>query len=351
MEMNMSSHIHLHRILFLVFACVFAGPILPLRADTVEEFYKGKRLTIITTASVGGGYDQYARLLARHMSRHIASEPPIIVQNMPGAEGLKAANHIYNVALQDGTIIGGLSRNTGLARFYDFNNAAIQFDARKFQWLGSPQQETGLFIINSGTGISNISDIKNHTLSVSSTAHNSPSSIYARMLNELYGAHLKPIEGYDGSQACLMAVERRETDAHISGGSSAPFRNRFDPWVKSGIAKVILQMGMKRDSAFPDIPTALEIMNSADDRQLFEIAFAEQMMGRPFVMGPLVPKDRVDMLRKAFNETMVDDAFLTDAAREKAEIDPVDGVTINALLDRAYTAPPHVIERLRELAK
>jgi tripartite-type tricarboxylate transporter receptor subunit TctC len=148
-----------------------------------------------------------------------------------------------------------------------------------------------------------------------------------------------------------MAVERHETDAHISGGSSAPFRNRFEPWVKAGIAKVILQMGMKRDPEFASIPTAIEILSNDDDKRLFEIAFAEQMMGRPFVLGPQVPKDRVDMLRRAFDATMKDKDFLADAAVEKAEIDPVDGATINALLERAYTAPQPVIDRLRALAK
>ena len=285
------------------------------------------------------------------MPKYIPGEPPIVVQNMTGAEGLRASNHIYNVAAQDGTVIGGVSRNNGLARFYDFSNAGVQFDARKFHWLGSPQQEIGLFIVNTKTGVKSIEDIRTKPLTVSSTARSSPSSIYARMLNDLYGGKLRPIEGYDGSQACLIAVERDETDAHISGGSSAQFRNRFLPWVKDGKARVILQMGMQRDAAFADIPTALEIMKTPADRQLFEIAFAEQVMGRPFLLGPGVPPDRVKMLRDAFDATMQDKQFLADAAKEGAEIDPVDGATINALLDRVYSAPAEVASRLRELAR
>ena len=324
----------------------------PAWAQAVGDFYKGKRINLITSASPGGGYDQYARLLARHMPKHIPGEPVIIVQNMVGAEGLKAANHIYAVAAQDGSVIGGLSRNTGLARFYDFNNAAIQFDARKFHWLGSPQQEIGLFIVNTKAGVASAADLKTSLeLTVSSTARNSPSSIYARMLNSMYGSHLKPIEGYDGSQSCLMAVERNETDSHISGGSSAAFRARFEPWVKAGTARVIMAMGMARDASYPDVPTAIELMSNAEDKQLFEIAFAEQVMGRPFVLPPGVPADRVAALRAAFDATMKDKDFLADAEREKAEIDPVDGVTINNLLDRAYSAPAPVVERLRALAK
>jgi tripartite-type tricarboxylate transporter receptor subunit TctC len=320
-------------------------------AQSVAEFYRGKRITLVTSASVGGGYDQYARLLAKHMPQHIPGEPTIIVQNLVGAEGLRAANFLYNVAPQDGTVIGGLSRNTGLARFYDFNNAGIQFDARKFHWLGSPQQEVGLFILSTKSGMKSIDDLKTHEVSVSSTARNSPSSIYSRILNASIGSKLKPVEGYAGSQACLLALERGEVDAHVSGGSSSPFRARIMPWLSHGDAKVIMQMGMKRDAEFPDVPTAIEVVPNPADKQLFEIAFAEQVMGRPFVLPPGVPRDRITALRSAFDATMKDTAFLDDAKLQRAEIDPVSGEDINALLDRVYAAPADVIARIRELAK
>ena len=323
----------------------------PASGQAPADFFRGKRLTLITAASVGGGYDQYARLLARHLPKHIPGEPVIVVQNMTGAEGIRAANYLYNVAAQDGSVIGGLSRNNGLARFYDVNNAGIQFDARKFHWLGSPQQEIGLFILNTKTGARSIEDLKTREITVSSTARSAPTSIYARMLNALYGTNIKVVEGYAGSQECLLAVERNEVDGHVSGGSSAAFRARIAPWLKSGASKVILQQGMARDAAFPDIPTALEIMANAADKQLFEIAFAEQVMGRPFMLPPSVPPERVKILRDAFDAAMKDPALLEDAKTQNMEIDPVNGVEINALLDRVYSAPPEVVARLRELAK
>jgi tripartite-type tricarboxylate transporter receptor subunit TctC len=334
-----------------IIACWALLPAAPAHAQTVTDFYRGKQITLVTSASVGGGYDQYARLLARHMQRHIPGEPAIIVQNMVGAEGLRAANYLYNVAAQDGTVIGGLSRNTGLARFYDFNNAGIQFDARKFHWLGSPQQEIGLFILSTRSGLSSLADLKTRDVTISSTAHNSPSTVYSRILNATIGTRLKPIEGYDGSQACLMALERGEVDAHVSGGSSAPFRARIMPWLAKGDAKVIMQMGMKRDPEFPDVPTAIEVESAPADKQMFEIAFAEQVMGRPFVLPPGVPLDRVAALRAAFDATMKDPQFLDDAELQKAEIDPVGGEEINALLDRVYAAPPDLVARIRELIK
>ena len=332
-------------------ACLALVAATQVRAQSVAEFYRGRQISLVTSASVGGGYDQYARLIAKHMQRHIPGEPNIIVQNMVGAEGLRAANFLYNVAPQDGTVIGGLSRNTGLARFYDFNNAGIQFDARKFHWLGSPQQEIGLFILSTKSGLRSLDDLKTREVTVSSTAHNSPSTIYSRILNATIGTRLKPIEGYDGSQACLMALERGEVDAHVSGGSSAPFRARIAPWLGKGEAKVIMQMGMKRDPAFADVPTAIEVESAPADKQMFEIAFAEQVMGRPFVLPPGVPRDRIVALRSAFDATMTDAEFLDDARMQKAEIDPVGGEAINALLDRVYAAPPAVAARIRELIK
>ena len=332
-----------------IIACGTLLPAAPVHAQTVADFYRGKQITLVTSASVGGGYDQYARLLARHMQRHIPGEPAIIVQNMVGAEGLRAANYLYNVAAQDGTVIGGLSRNTGLARFYDFNNAGIQFDARKFHWLGSPQQEIGLFILSTRSGLSSLADLKAREVTISSTAHNSPSTVYSRILNATIGTRLKPIEGYDGSQACLMAVERGEVDAHVSGGSSAPFRARIMPWLAKGDAKVIMQMGMKRDPEFPDVPTAIEVESAPADKQMFEIAFAEQVMGRPFVLPPGVPLDRVAALRAAFDATMKDPEFLAEAAALNYEVAPVNGETLQKIVEQVLATPKDLAARARHL--
>jgi tripartite-type tricarboxylate transporter receptor subunit TctC len=320
-------------------------------AQTPAEFFRGKRMTLITSASVGGGYDQYARLLAKHLPKHIPGNPTIVVQNMVGAEGIRAANYLYNVAAQDGTVIGGLSRNNGLARFYDPNHKAAHFDARKFHWLGSPQQEIGLFILRTNKGVKTIADLKTVPVVVSSTTRGAPTSIYPRMLNALYGTKIKVVDGYGGSQKSLLAVERKEVDGHVSGGSSAAFRARIAPWIKRGEATVILQMGMARDAEFPNIPTAIEIMPAAEGKQLFEIAFAEQVMGRPFVLPPGVPADRVKVLRAAFDAAVKDPELLKDAKSQRMEIDPVTGAAINALLDRVYAAPSALAAKLREMAK
>jgi tripartite-type tricarboxylate transporter receptor subunit TctC len=320
-------------------------------AQSAADFFRGKRINMYVSSTVGGGYDQYSRLLAKHIVRYIPGEPTIVVQNMPGAEGIKAANYIFTVAPQDGSAIGALSRNIGLVQLYEVGNPAIQFDARKMHWLGSPQQEIGTGLFSTRKGLRSIDDLKTREVTASSTSRNAPTSVYPRMLNALYGARLKPIEGYPGSPESLIAFERGEVEAYVSGGTSAPTLARMVALVESGNAKVFVQMGMKRNPRFPDVPTAIDLMASPDHKRMFEIVFTDQVMGRPFVVAPGVPADRVAALRAAFDATMKDQAFLAEAKQQKMEIDPVSGAEINALLERVYTAPPAVIARIRELVK
>ena len=321
------------------------------QAQPAAEFFKNRKMTLVTSASAGGGYDQYARLLARHMPKYLPGAPTMVVQNMPGAEGIKAANYLYSVATRDGSVLGGLQRNTGLVKFYYPDNSGVQFDARKFIWLGSTQQEIGFFLLRTSTGVKGVEGLRTKEIVISSSARTSPSSIYARILTELVGAKIRVIEGYDGSQAALMAVERAEVDGHISGGTSAAFRARYRPWEKAGDVSVILQLGMERDREYPDVPTALEIAPNPTARSILEIAFVEQVMGRPFVLPPDVPKDRAELLRRAFDASMKDAALLEDAAKLGAEIDPVSGERINELLDKVYTAPADLTQRVRDLVQ
>ncbi len=321
------------------------------RADAVTDFYAGKRLTLITSASTGGGYDQYARLLAQHMPKYIPGAPNIIVQNMPGAEGIKAANYLSEIAPRDGTSLGGLQRNTALARFYQPQGTTIQFDVQKFTWLGSMQQEIGLLLVRPASGVTDVTGLKTKEITASSTSRNSPASIYPRLLNALYGAKIRVIEGYGGSQESLLALERGEADSHVSGGSSAAFRARYRPWEKAGTVKVLLQIGMERDREYPNIPTALEIVDNPEAKRIFEIAFVEQVMGRPFMLPPDVPKDRSNALRKAFDEAMKDKDLIVDADKRGMELDPVGGARIAELLDLVYNTPPALAERIRQIVK
>lgn len=317
-------------------------------AESAAEYFRGKRINLYVSSIAGGGYDQYARLLAKHIVRHIPGAPTMIVQNMVGGEGIRAANHLFAVAEQDGTAIGALARNIGTVQLFQ---PGVQFDARQFHWLGSLQQEVGLFIISTRKGLRALDDLKKREVAASSTSRNAPNSVYPRMLNALYGTKIRPIEGYPGSPEALAALERGQVEAYVSGGTSAATLARIAPWLKNGSVRTVMQMGMKRGDNFPDVPTAIEVMTTADAKRTFEIVFTDQVMGRPFVAPPGVPADRVAALRAAFDATMKDAAFLAEARAQKMEIDPVSGAEINALLERVHAAPTAMIARIRELMK
>ena len=335
------------------FALICAAMVLvaTARASDLDEpgLYKGKKLVFVSSSAPGGGYDQYARLLARHLGRHVPGEPSVIVQNMPGAEGLKAANYIYNLAPQDGTYVGALPRTLSLSALYAHHGAQT-FDPFGFQWLGSLKRDTGILVVNTRSGVRRAADLKTHEISLSSQAANSPNSMFARMLNALYGSKLRPIEGYEGSTAGLLAVERAEVDGHITGGTPWPIKNKVGGWIAAGQANVILQFGLERDMDFPDAPTVLELVDDPQARSLFALAFTEQEIGSPFVLGPKVASDRVAALRKAFLAASQNAEFLADARRENAPVHVVDDKGVEALLRKAYKSPPEVIEKLRALA-
>ena len=292
-----------------ILAFVAMASTAPASAQPIADFYKGKRINLYVSSTVGGGYDQYARTLAKHIVRYIPGNPSIVVQNMVGAEGIKAANYLYTVAPQDGTAIGGLSRNIGLVQLYEAGNPALQFDARKMHWLGSPQQEIGTGIFSTKKGLRTIDDLKTREATAGSTARNAPTSVYPRMLNALYGLKIKVIEGYPGSPEALIAFERGEVEVYVSGGTSAPTLARMVAQIDKGDAKAFVQMGMKRMARFSDIPTAMDLVPDPDHKRMFEIVFTDQVMGRPFVVAPGVPADRVAALRAAFDATMKDEDF------------------------------------------
>ncbi len=320
-------------------------------AQPAEMFYRGNRINLIVASTPGGGYDLYARLIAKFLPTHIPGNPSIVVQNMVGAGGVKAANYLYKVAPQDGSVLALLQNNNAFSNFFDPGNKAFEFDARKLQWLGSPQQEVGLFIMSTKTGLKSVEDIKSREFTVSSVARNSPSTIYANMINATYGSKLKVVIGYSGVPTALLAVERGEVDGHLASASSAQWRRRIAPWIEKGEAKLLMQMAFSRDPEYPDVPTAIELVDSPRNKQILEITFAPQITGRPFALGPGVPADRVRALRTAFDLTMKDPKFLESAKAQSIEINPVSGEQISALIDRVFSTPPELAEHIRNLAK
>lgn len=212
----------------------------------------------------------------------------------------------------------------------------MQFDPLKFRWIGSLKRDIGILVVNNKSGVQNAADLLTHPIAVSSQAINSPNSIYARMLNKLYGSKITPVEGYEGSTAGLLAVERGETDGHITGGTPRPVKNRVQSWMAAHQARVVLQFGLERDPDFADATTALEVTTDPVGHQLFQLAFTEQEVGSPIVFGPNIGDVPYKILLKAYHDMINDPAFKADAERERADIYPLEAQQVIDLYTKAY---------------
>jgi tripartite-type tricarboxylate transporter receptor subunit TctC len=316
-----------------------------------QDFYRGKTIDIIVSTSPAGGYDSYARLVARHMGKHIPGNPSFVVQNMPGAGGLRAANYLFNVARKDGTAMAVVTREAPLVPLLEPGRAGYQFKTNEFNWIGSPQQELGLLIVNTKSPAQSIDALKAHTVNVSGTGTGSAPSVFPLVLNEVMGTKFKVVEGYPGSQEALLAVENGEVDGHVSGGSSAAFRARINPWLTGGTAKVLMQLGMTKDQTYAAAPLVFELVRDERDRQLFELVFTPQVIGRPFVAPPGLPAERVKLLRQGFDRTMKDAEFLAEAQKAQMDVNPVSGEDIHQLLQKVFALPSDLIERARAVVK
>jgi len=321
----------------------------PAAAQSVEQFYKGKQIKFILGSAGGGGYDAYSRSITRYMGKHIPGKPGFIVQNMPGAGGLVAANYIYGVAPKDGSEIGMTGRAAAIEALINPADKSVKFEATKFNWIGTPQQETGILMVSTKTPVRTLEDLTKYELTASSTGRAAATSVYPRLLNNMFGTKFKVIEGYKSSQDGLFALERGEVTAHSSGGSSSAFRNRVDPWVRDGKIIMLMQLATEKDPGYPHLPLVTELARTDAERQILELVLVQQVMGRPIMAPPNLPADRVKALRDAFDATMTDPEFLAECDKQQLEVNPVSGAKLNAMLDRVYQTPKAVVDQVAEL--
>jgi tripartite-type tricarboxylate transporter receptor subunit TctC len=323
----------------------------PARAEPVEEFFAGKQIKFVIGSAGGGGYESYSRLITPYLSRHLPGHPLFVMQEMPGAAGMVAANYLYNIARHDGAEIGMVGRGVGIEPLLDPKDKAPRYLAAKFNWIGTPQQEVGLVFMRLPSPIAGMQDLKTRELIVSGTTSAAAPSYYPRLMNTLLGTRFKVVEGYRSSQEALLALERGEVDGHCSGSSSATLRARMEPLVAAGKVKIIAQLGREKDPDYPDVPLILDLAATPADRQILELAFTQQVMAWPIVAPPGVPADRIKALRDAFEATMKDPDFLMEAARQRLIINPVSGEKIAGLLERIYASPKDVLDRVAALSE
>jgi tripartite-type tricarboxylate transporter receptor subunit TctC len=319
----------------------------PAAAQPVEEFYKGKTVSLVISSSTGGGYDTLARTIAKHLGKHIPGNPSVVVRNMPGAGGIVATNHLYNVAAKDGTVIGGVQNNTPFEPLIGTKEA--RYDATKFNWLGSPSIEVGILVVWHAAPVDTLEQARAREVTVGASGANSTPSFYARLLNETLGTKLKIIVGYPGQTEAFLAMERGEIDGYPSVFYSSLMSTK-PTWIKEKKIKLLVQYGPERQPELADVPFAPDLITNPDDRLLMEAAFAPLALGRPYLMPPGVPAERVEAMRAALAATFADREFRTEADAIGLDINnPRSGPQTQEVVERAYRTPAHIVERLQKL--
>jgi tripartite-type tricarboxylate transporter receptor subunit TctC len=318
-------------------------------AQSVEEFYKGKTVEVRIGFSVGGGYDTYARLLATHMGKHIPGNPTLVPQNEPGAGSLKLANWLYEAAPQDGTVFGIVAR----AAPFDpmFGNEAAKFDALKFNYIGSANNEVSVCVARADTGIEKFDDLKEKELIVGGTGPTADTVQFPKIMNAVFGTKIKIIDGYPGGNDVNLAMERGEVTGRCGWSWSSVVATRQN-WLDSKYMNVLMQLSTSKHPDIPDsVPLIMDLAQSDEDAQLLRVVFARQALGRPFIAPPNIPEDRVKALRDAFMETMSDAEFLAAAKQAELEITPVSGEDVAQLVAEAYKASPEIVKRISEIVQ
>src|SRR5215813_3503170 len=323
-----------------ILIAITAASTLPLAAaaDEIADFYARKTMTISVGSSAGGNYDLYARLLARHIGGHIPGRPAVIVQNLPGAGSRRLANVLSAVGPHDGTIIG--LPNQGIAMDQALGAEGVQFDARKFHWIGSPVEDVNVFWAWHTHPIRRIEDAKEREFVAGATGPGSPTTFYPRIMNTVLGTRFRVVAGYPGSNELDLAIEKGEVSGRVVGWSSLKITSDFVP---AGKARVLLQFALRKAQDLPDVRLLQELAGSERDRQIFDYLCLVQAMGRPFFMPPGTPAERVAAVRAAFVATLKDPVFRDEAARSKLEVSPVAGEALVAIVDRTFNASPDVL--------
>jgi tripartite-type tricarboxylate transporter receptor subunit TctC len=326
---------------------LFCGLMLAVSADAqdVASFYRGKQITIVVGSSTGGGYDTYARLIARYMSKHMPGNPSVIVSNMPGAGSNVAADHIYHVAPKDGTQIGALMGGAVVEPL--FGNIPIKHDPSKFQYLGSANNDVYICVARTDSPVKTFADVFTHEV-ITGASSSSSTSDFPTVLNNILGTKFKMVLGYAGSNEISLAIAKNEVQA-VCGVAWPSYSVTNPGWFDTGFAKVIVQLHV---SGYPDlnkagVPLAADFAKTPEQKQILELFFTQTIFGRPYVVAPEVPADRVAALRQAFHDTLLDPDLKANAKKAGLDVDQVTGDNLQKIVAKVYAAPPDIIAKTK----
>ena len=322
-----------------------AGLAAPAQAESVAEFYKGKKVTLWVGYTPGGGYDTYARTVARYMTKHIPGNPEIIVKNKPGAGSMLLTNELYNVLPKDGTAIGMIGRGMPMEPL--LKNSSAKFDASKFNWLGSANNEVSVCVFMKSTGVTNWEQLKTKQYTVGGTGPGADTDTFPKVMNNLLGTKLKLVTGYPGGTDVNFAMERGELDGRC-GYSWSSLKSRKADWLKNKTVSVIMQMSTSKHADMPNVPFIMDLAKSDNDLKVLSFIYARQAWGRPFLAPPGIPADRVKALQTAFMATMNDPAYRKDALKQRLEVAPISGAQISKLMADLYASPKSVVDAAKK---
>jgi tripartite-type tricarboxylate transporter receptor subunit TctC len=312
------------------------------KSEPAGSFYSGRPLNLIVSFNAGGGADAYARLMARHLGRHIPGTPHVVIKNMPGAGGLTAANYLYNVSPRDGSEVGMFPGN--IASLPLMKPAQVKYDVRRFNWIGSPATEIMLCVTSPTSPIKSFDDVFKRDM-VTGTAGTATYDT-AATLNGVLGTKLKIVSGYSGSAGLRLAAERGEIDGFCGVGYDS-----LKPAVVSGKLSILVQLSAQRSSELPDVPTVFQFASGDEQRQILQLTFVWGDIARPIAAPPEVPESRLSTLRRAFDDTVRDPAFLADAAKGGLGIEAISGTKIAAMIEEIYRTPRDVVDRAAAILK
>jgi tripartite-type tricarboxylate transporter receptor subunit TctC len=328
-----------------VAAVCIAGPATVTAADDIAAFYSGKVIELIIGYPPAGSNDIYGRIVAQHLGKYIPGSPKIIVRNMPVAGSLTAANHLYNRAPKDGTIVGVVSAGIPLQAKLGYSQA--RFEPSKFEWLGRIQSSSSVTMVWHTSKIMALEDARRNEVVLSATGAGSTGSLYPNVMNEVLKTRFKLIQGYQGTHEAMLAMERGEAEGHSTTWEAVKSVNMR--WVKEGLIRIIVQHGLNRAPDLPDVPTSVELATDSQDRAVMRAIMGAAEIGKAYFTTLEAPTARVNALRRAFDAMVKDPKFAEDVEKVNGDIDPMTGEQMQELIGELDTFPQAVIDRVKVL--
>jgi tripartite-type tricarboxylate transporter receptor subunit TctC len=347
----MGERVLLHTLIFCF--SIFLPGIAPEAGAQGDQFYKGKTIRIIVGSTAGGFYDRWGRLFAKYMGKYIPGQPEIVVQNMPGAGSVIAANHVYNVGKPDGLTLAMPLNGVYIDQFA--GRKEVQFDMRKFRFIGSPVTESIIFYMRADAPYKSIADVIKAKEPPKCGGSGTASSdfILSKVLEETVGAKFNTVLGYAGGTEIDLAVEKNEVVCRAHSMSAHFGREPFDTWHKKGFDRHIVQTSRKKDSRASDAPTLYELFDQykvpENSRRLAQVLLAAGDFGRPMMVTPGTPTDRVKILRDAYMKTLKDPGALDEAKKGRMDVDPATGEELEKLVKEIFDSPPEVVQRVKKI--